>query len=126
MNRRDLIALLGSTVAAWPLAAWAQHPGMSRVGLLHSTSSQFIAAFRQGLREAGFVEGQNVLFEARLARGDYERLPALAAELVDLRVDLLAAFGTPAVRAARTASIIKSVSAYLISTREQRHIVALI
>jgi putative ABC transport system substrate-binding protein len=110
MNRREIITLIGSAAAAWPLAALAQRLDLSRVGFLYSTSLQFSDAFEQGLREAGFVDGQNAMFERRFARGDYERLPALAAELVALRVDLLAAFGTPAVRAAKTASM-KSVPA---------------
>ena len=107
MRRREFITLLGG-LAAWPLAAHAQQPGqMRRIGFLHSASpSQFTdAAFRQGLREAGFIEGQNVLIEARWARGAYERLPALAAELAGLRVDLIAVFGTPAVRIAKDASV---------------------
>src|SRR6516225_1306865 len=103
MRRRKLLAALAGA-AAWPIAARAQRSGVSRVGLLYSTSLQFSDDFQQGLREAG-VEEQNVLFERRFARGDYERLPALAAELLALHVDLLAAFGTPAVRAAKTASM---------------------
>jgi len=103
LQRRDFITLGGAAVT-WPLAARAQRSGVSRVGLLYSTSLQFSDDFQQGLREAG-VEEQNVLFERRFARGDYERLPALAAKLLALHVDLLAAFGTPAVRAAKTASM---------------------
>jgi putative ABC transport system substrate-binding protein len=111
MRRREFITLLGGAAVAWPLAARAQRSGLLRVGLLFSsTPLQFSDPFQQGLREAGFVDGQNVLFERRFARGDYERLPALAAELLALHVDLLAAFGTPAVRAAKTASM-KSASA---------------
>jgi ABC-type uncharacterized transport system substrate-binding protein len=110
VRRREFITLIGGAAAAWPLAAHAQRLDLSRVGFLYSTFLQFSDAFEQGLREAGFVDGQNALFERRFARGDYERLPALAAELVALRVDLLAAFGTPAVRAAKTASM-KSVPA---------------
>jgi len=103
LQRRDFITLGGAAVT-WPLAARAQRSGVSRVGLLYSTSLQFSDDFQQGLREAG-VEEQNVLFERRFARGDYERLPALAAKLLALHVDLPAAFGTPAVRAAKTASM---------------------
>jgi putative tryptophan/tyrosine transport system substrate-binding protein len=110
MRRREFITLASGAAIAWPLAARAQRSGLSRAGLLYSTSLQFSDAFQQGLRDVGFVEGQNVLFERRFARGDYERLPALAAELLALRVDVLAAFGTPAVRAAKTASV-KSASA---------------
>ena len=80
---------------------------MPRIGLLHgSLPSQFAdVAFRQGLREAGFIEGQNVTIESRWAGGDYQRLPSLAAELVEQRPNLLAAFGTPAVRIAKSASV---------------------
>jgi putative ABC transport system substrate-binding protein len=106
MGRREFVALLAGA-AAWPFRVEAQRSAPPRIGFLHAASpSQFSdAAFRQGLREAGFVEGQSVLIEYRWARGAYERLPALAAELIDLRVDLLAAFGTPAVHVAKTASM---------------------
>src|SRR5262245_44463317 len=99
LGRRGFIALIGGA-AAWPLAAPAQRSGVPRIGFLHAASpTQFSdAAFREGLREAGFIEGQNV------ARGMYERLPALAAELVGLRVDLLATFGTSAVHVAKSAT----------------------
>src|SRR6476619_5288153 len=106
MRLRKFITLVGGAAIAWPLSSRAQRSGLSRAGLLYSTTSlQFSDSFQQGLREAGFVDGQNVLFESRFARGDYERLPASAAELLALHVDLLAAFGTPAVRAAKTASM---------------------
>jgi putative tryptophan/tyrosine transport system substrate-binding protein len=106
MKRRDFITLIGGAAAAWPLPAHAQRLDVPRIGLLHAASpSQFIdVAFREGLREVGFSEGQNVAFEYRWARGAYERLPALAAELVALRVDLLAAFGTSAVHVAKSAT----------------------
>ena len=108
MKRREFITLLGGA-ATWPIAARAQQmTRVYRVGWLFSsgdTSVQFSDPFQQSLREAGFVDGQNVLFERRFGRGVYERLPALAAELLALHVDLLAAFGTPAVRAAKTASM---------------------
>jgi len=105
MKRREFITLLGGA-AAWPLAAHAQQQPMPVVGVLNGASpSALIAAFLQGLREAGFVEHQNVVIEYRYARGDYERLPALAADLVALRVNLIIAAGTPAVRVAKTASV---------------------
>jgi putative ABC transport system substrate-binding protein len=80
---------------------------VSRIGFLNAASpAQFVdAAFREGLREAGFIEGQNVTIEYRWAKGAYERLPALAAELVELRIDLLAAFGTSAVHVAKSATV---------------------
>jgi putative ABC transport system substrate-binding protein len=83
-----------------------QPPILPRIGFLHSASpSQFTdVAFRQGLRETGFIEGQNILIESRWARGAYERLPAFAAELVELHVNVLAVFGTPAGRVAQSAS----------------------
>jgi ABC-type uncharacterized transport system substrate-binding protein len=107
MRRREFITLLGGAAATWPLAARGQRSGLPRIGCLHAAApSQFSdTAFRQGLREAGFVEGQNVLIEYRWARGAYERLPALAAELVDLRIDLLVPFGTPAVHVAKATSM---------------------
>src|SRR5262245_61966885 len=109
VRRREFITLLGGAAAAWPLAASAQQRArVYRVGWSFSSgemSVQFSDPFQQSLREAGFVDGQNVLFERRFGRGVYERLPALAAELLALHVDLLAAFGTPAVRAAKTASM---------------------
>ena len=106
IRRREFITLIGGA-AAWPVAARAQQAGkLPVVGLLNSASpSLLVAAFLQGLREAGYVENQNVLIEYRYARGAYERLPALAAELVDLRVDLIAAGGTPAARVAKNVSV---------------------
>ncbi len=109
MRRREFITLLGGA-AAWPLALRAQSSKMHRIGILHSASGAEEGAFQQGLRETGFIEGQNVLIEYRRAMGVYERLPSLAAELVGLSVDLIAALGTPAVRAAKSMST-KSVPA---------------
>ena len=96
----------GGAAASWPLAAHAQRSSVSRIGFLNAGSpAQFIdAAFREGLREAGFIEGQNVTIEYRWAKGAYERPPALAAELVELRIGLLAALGTSAVHVAKSAT----------------------
>ena len=99
LKRREFITLLGSVAAAWPLAAHAQQPKMPVVGFLSSRSPDesagVVAAFRQGLRETGFVEGRNLAIAFRWADGRYDSLPALAAELVDLPATLIIAAGGP-------------------------------
>ena len=99
MGRREFVALLGGA-AAWPLTARAQQPAMRVIGLLGSTSfadrPYLLAAFRESLNALNFVEGKNVVFEYRWAEGQYGRLPALAAELVRRRVDVVVAPGPPA------------------------------
>ena len=109
MRRRDLITLLGGAAVAWPLVARAQRKGMPVIGFLSTasprTGASFLAAFRQGLSGTGFVEGQSVAIEYCYAEGQYDRLPALAADLVSRKVDVIASVGgPPAVRAARDAT----------------------
>ncbi len=108
MKRREFMALLGSAAVAWPLSARAQQP-MALVGFLSSRSpaesAGVVAAFQQGLRETGFIEAQNLAVAFRWAEGHYDRLPALAAELVALPVALLfSAGGPPAALAAKAAT----------------------
>jgi putative tryptophan/tyrosine transport system substrate-binding protein len=108
MKRREFITLLGSTAAAaWPLIARAQQFGkMPRVGVLVSLSEPhpFTEAFRSGMRELGHSEGVNIAIEWRYADAQFSRAVQLAAELVELQVDVIAAYHTPAVRAAMNAT----------------------
>jgi putative tryptophan/tyrosine transport system substrate-binding protein len=103
VKRREFISLIGGA-AAWPLAARAQQSPMPVVGVLASASAQFKDAFVRGLSEAGYIEGQNVRVEYRWAAGAYDRLSAMADELVNLRVNVIATFGAAAAPVAKAAS----------------------
>ncbi len=109
MRRRTFIAFLSSAAVAWPLAAHAQQPQTLVIGFLSSRSpgdsAYLVAAFRRGLGETGYVEGQNVAIEFRWAQGQYDRLPALVADLVNRQVAVLVAVGgEPSALAAKAAS----------------------
>jgi putative ABC transport system substrate-binding protein len=97
VKRRAFIALLGGATVTWPLTARAQHATMPVIGLLHTASpgpyAHLVDAFRRGLKEGGYVEGQNLTIEYRWAEGQFDRLPALAADLVKHTVALIAALG---------------------------------
>jgi putative ABC transport system substrate-binding protein len=123
MNRRDLITGLGSA-AAWPLTTWAQQPALPVIGLLSFQSAEadykdVTVTILQGLKETGFIEGQNVALEYRYAENRLDRLPALAADLVHRRVAVIVASGNDASVAAKatttTLPIVFSVGGDLVA-----------
>ena len=125
MRRRDFIKVITSSAVTWPLAARAQQPAkMARIGFLGSTSPSGVTGrldrFRDGLRDLGYVEGQNILIDFRWAEEDYAKLQELAAELIGLKVDMLVTYGTPgtlaAKRATTTVPIVMIVSGDAIAT----------
>src|SRR5262245_59803892 len=107
-RRREFITLLGGAAAAWPLAARAQQPAMPVVGFLRNTTAtsaaDLVVAFRQGLNEMGFVEGQSVVVDYRWADNQDDRLPGLVAEMVRRHVAMIVAGGIAATHAAKAAS----------------------
>ena len=105
MRRREFIALLGSAAVSWPLAAHAQQPGkMWRIGLITQGYAKFLDGLFEGLRELGYVEGQNIIIERRYAEGNAARFQEFAEEMVRLKADIIIVITTPAALAAKNAT----------------------
>jgi hypothetical protein len=117
MQRREFITLVGGAAATWPLVAHAQQPTAPVIGFLSSRSvgesASVVEALREGLNEAGFAEGQNISIEFRWAEGQYDRLPAMAADLVSRRVALIVAAGVGFTRSTTRRRRIGSASSNL-------------
>src|SRR5260370_41398312 len=108
LKRREFLTLLGGAAAAWSLATRAQQPNVPTIGALvigNISPEEFWLEFRQGLRDLGYIEGQNIRFEFRSAEGHLDRLPELAAELVRLKVDIIVTCFTPTALAAKQATL---------------------
>jgi putative ABC transport system substrate-binding protein len=122
MRRREFIAVLGGAAATWPLPARAQQVAMPVIGFLSSRTPKqaeyLLAAIRKGLKETGYIEGRNVGLEYRYAESQYDRLPALAADLVDRHVKVIIAGGTakPAMAATKTIPIVFTTGSDPVST----------
>ena len=122
VKRRQFLTLLGGAAAAWPLAARVQQPAMPVIGFMSSRSPEdsahLLEAFHRGLREGGFIDGENVAIAFHWARGDYSRLPTLATDLVSRRVNVISALGGPpsALAAKRATSTIPIVSSFSADT----------
>ena len=124
MNRRDLLVLAAGATALWPLAARAQQKAMPVIGFLGTSPSAPVeaanlAGFRQGLGDAGYIEGQNAAIEYRWVESHYDRLPALAADLVARKVDLIVAQSDPTARGAKNASATIPIVFFMGSSADQ-------
>jgi putative tryptophan/tyrosine transport system substrate-binding protein len=117
MRRREFITLLGGVAATWPLTARAQQPAMPVVGFVlpgtREASESYVTPFRKGLAEAGYVEGRNVAIEYRYADANYDRLPALMADLVRRQVNVIFAVGAVGAVAAKTATTTVPIVFYM-------------